>query len=482
MDLEPETRRKIEDMVMDLLKQSNIEETTEFSIRVAASERLGIDLSDPNRKHFVRNVVESYLRTVAAEDATVAAEQKPPELIAPPEEPIEAALQLPKPSTEVKDDCDQVIFQLSNKRNVVVKKFKGTTLVSIREFFQKDGKQIPTSKGISLSSEQWSTFKKNVPAIEEAITKLEGKMKSELHDKQNGDAYNSVVDVAPPLEHVPVEVSRFDGKNYQLWAQQMESLLKQLKIDYVLTELSPNAVLGENSSAEEIARTKNAERRWVNDDLMCRRNILTHLSDSLFCLYANRKMSAKELWEDLKLVYLYEEHGSKRVQVKKYLEFQMVDERPIVEQIQEFNSIADSLVAAGMFLDENFHASAIISKLPPSWKDFCIKSMREEYLPLWRLIDCIRMEEESRNGFKRVGEPYSRIGFNHSNKGGPRESDNKFMHRNKSESNGKSIACYICGKKGHLSKHCWRRYDKQGNERKAEDVCIPQEVNMVGGC
>ncbi|MED6125295.1 hypothetical protein PIB30_118820 [Stylosanthes scabra] len=467
MDLEPETRRKIEDMVMDLLKQSNIEETTEFSIRVAASERLGIDLSDPHRKQLVRNVVESYLLSFAAEDATVVAEQKPPELIAAPEDPREAALQLAKPKCEVKDDCDFVTFQLSNKRNVVVKKFKGTTLVSIREFFQKDGKQIPTSKGISLSSEQWSTFKKSVPAIEEAIAKMEGKMKSELHGKKNGDFYNSIVD-ATPLEHVPVEVSRFDGKNYQLWAQQMESLLKQLKIDYVLTEPSPNAVLGENSSAEEIARTKNAERRWVNDDLMCCRNILTHLSDSLFGLYANRKMSAKELWEDLKLVYLYEEHGSKGEQVKKYLEFQMVDNRAIVEQILEFNSIADSLVSAGMFLDENFHVSAILSKLPLSWKDFCIKSMREEYLPVWRLIDCIRMEEESRKGFKRVGEPYSR---------------NKFpgMHRNKSDSNGKSIACYICGKKGHLSKHCRRRFDKQANERRAEDVCIPQEVNMVGG-
>ena len=264
----------------------------------------------------------------------------------------------------------------------------------------------------------------------------------------------------------------------------MELLLKHFKIDYVLTELCPNATLGEDASAEEIAGAKAAEKRWMNDDLICRRNILTHLSDNLFSLYANRKMSAKELWEELKLVYLYEEFGTKIAQVKKYIEFRMVDERAIVEQIHEFNSITDSLVAAGMFIDENFHVSVIISKLPLSWKGFCIKLMREDYLPLWKLMERIRIEEESRKGVKRVGEPSSSIGFNQGNKSGPRETDNKMpgTHRNKSESSGKSIACYICGKKGHLSKNCWRRYDKQANERKADDVCIPAEVNMVGGC
>ena len=29
----------------------------------------------------------------------------------------------------------------------MVKEFKGTTLVSIREFYHKEGKQLPTSKG-----------------------------------------------------------------------------------------------------------------------------------------------------------------------------------------------------------------------------------------------------------------------------------------------------------------------------------------------
>ncbi|KAH1259580.1 RNA polymerase II transcriptional coactivator KELP [Glycine max] len=555
--IKAETRRKVEEMVLDILKKSNIKEATEFTIRVAASERLGIDLSDTASKHFVRSVVESFLLSVAANEKSKDAEKKKEnEDIAAKnddvakKEDVVVANEEESRETEVlpklkRDDPERVICHLSNRRNVAVKDFKGTTLVSIREFYMKDGKPLPGSKGISLSSEQWSTFKKSVPAIEEAIKKMEERIGSEPngkqngdvsnsvvdvaylepnskqkgdasnsvvdvatlepHGKQNGDASNSVVDVAPlephgkqngdasnsvvdvaPLEPVvPIEVIRFDGKNFQFWAPQMELLLKQLKIDYVLDEPCPNPTLGKSAKAEDIAATKAAERRWLNDDLTCQRNILSHLSDPLYNLYANRKMSAKDLWEELKLVYLYEEFGTKRSQVKKYLEFQMVEEKAVIEQIRELNGIADSIAAAGIFIDDNFHVSAIISKLPPSWKDFCIKLMREEYLPYRKLMERIQIEEEYRYGVKRVVEySYSMGGYHQAYKGGHRRADYKpalGMCRNRPEIIARSVPCTVCGKRGHLSKHCWRRNDRQTNERKSEeDVRIPTEVDTQG--
>nr|XP_012569508.1 uncharacterized protein LOC101512708 isoform X2 [Cicer arietinum] len=322
--MEAETRRKVEDMVLDILKKSNIQETTEFTIRVAASERLGVDLSDPHSKHFVRNIIESYLLSIATDEKPPQETTEVPVVI--PKEPLEEefteALRVIKRRN---DDSERFICQLSTKRNVVVRDFKGTTLVSIREFYKKDGKQLPTSKGISLSSEQWSTFKNSVPAIEEAITKLEGRIRSEPNGKKNREVSStvackrnekvstSVVDV--PVELVPIEIVRFDGKNYQVWAQQMELLLEQLKIKYVLTNPCPNATLGERDACTgEMAENKAAENRWVIDNLTCRRNILSHLSDNLFNKYAKRKMSAKELWEDLKFIYLYEKHRTKRYQ------------------------------------------------------------------------------------------------------------------------------------------------------------------------
>ncbi|XP_019440448.1 PREDICTED: uncharacterized protein LOC109345725 [Lupinus angustifolius] len=465
--MEEELRSKIETTVLEIVKQSNMEDTTEFTIRVAASHRLGIDLSLPERKQLVRTVIESYLVSVAEgmKNNTVVPESNEIKensiVVQDSSEMVELKMKKIKKEEE---KLERIVCQLSNRRNVSVGNFKGSTLVSIREFYCRDGKQLPGPKGISLSTEQWSAFKKSVPAIEEAIAKMERKMgkmqstqcRNDLHGKQNGDVLNSAVDVAP-LELVPIEVIRFDGKNYQFWAEQMELLLKQLKIEYVLTEPCPSSTLAENSSAE----AKAAEKRRVNDDLLCQRNILNHLSDPLFNQYANRRMSAKELWEELKQVYMFEKFGTKRSLVKTYIEFQIVEEKAITEQIQELNCIADSLGAAEMSIDENFHVSVIISKLPLSWKNFCIKLMREEHLPFWKLMERVRIEEESRNGVKRSGDPSNRTGFHRANKFEPRRTENKQppgKYLNKSEANNaKSIACDICGKKGHLSRNCWGR-------------------------
>ena len=59
---------------------------------------------------------------------------------------------------------------------MTIQDFRGKTLVSIREFYRKDGKDLPTAKGISLTEEQWSVFKKNVPAIEKAIKNMQSQI------------------------------------------------------------------------------------------------------------------------------------------------------------------------------------------------------------------------------------------------------------------------------------------------------------------
>lgn len=65
--MEQETRQKIEETVKDLLSKTDMDEMTEFKVRVTVSERLGIDLSDFGRKKFIREVVESFLLSTAEE-------------------------------------------------------------------------------------------------------------------------------------------------------------------------------------------------------------------------------------------------------------------------------------------------------------------------------------------------------------------------------------------------------------------------------
>ncbi|KAM7525897.1 hypothetical protein LguiA_015799 [Lonicera macranthoides] len=170
--MEAELQKKIEETVVDILKKSNMDETTEYKIRKAASEELGVDLSRSDRKRFVRQVVESYLDEQRLK--TEAAQEEEEDEEEDEEEP--AGKKGGAGAKEYDDDGDLIICRLSDKRRVTITDFRGKTLVSMREYYKKDGKELPTSKGISLTAEQWSTFSKNVPAIEKAIRKMESRL------------------------------------------------------------------------------------------------------------------------------------------------------------------------------------------------------------------------------------------------------------------------------------------------------------------
>ncbi|RWR93301.1 RNA polymerase II transcriptional coactivator KELP [Cinnamomum micranthum f. kanehirae] len=169
--MDPETQTKIEETVVEILKSSNMEEMTEFKVRNMASEKLDIDLSLPQYKKFVRGVVESFL--LSRKDETPNEEEAQEEEEEQEEEDDDSKK---KGDREYDDDGDLIICRLTKKRRVTIQEFRGKTLVSIREFYQKDGKELPSSKGISLTTDQWAAFKKSVPAIEAAIKKLESRL------------------------------------------------------------------------------------------------------------------------------------------------------------------------------------------------------------------------------------------------------------------------------------------------------------------
>ncbi|KAF7149670.1 hypothetical protein RHSIM_Rhsim02G0246000 [Rhododendron simsii] len=105
---------------------------------------------------------------------------------------------------EYDDYGDLIICKLSWRRRVTIQDFRGKTLVSIREFYSKDGKDLPSSKEtvifvtvtidkekrdndeqgtttslvkrICLTTEQWSSFKMIAAAIEKAIRKMESRL------------------------------------------------------------------------------------------------------------------------------------------------------------------------------------------------------------------------------------------------------------------------------------------------------------------
>ncbi|XP_057966806.1 RNA polymerase II transcriptional coactivator KELP [Malania oleifera] len=172
--MEPELREKIEDTVLEILKSADMATITEYKVRKMASEQLGVDLSEKERKRFVRQVVEAFIKECQSK-AEAELENAKGEGEAEEEEEEEDR---PKRvgEKEYDDDGDLIICRISDRRRVTIQDFRGKTLVSIREYFKKDGRECPSSKGISLTAEQWTTFKKNVPAIEEAIRKMEARL------------------------------------------------------------------------------------------------------------------------------------------------------------------------------------------------------------------------------------------------------------------------------------------------------------------
>ncbi|KAK2993443.1 hypothetical protein RJ640_005137 [Escallonia rubra] len=66
-------------------------------------------------------------------------------------------------------DEDIVVCEISKNRRVSVRNWQGKVVVDIREFYVKDGKQMPGRKGISLTMDQWNVLRDHVNEIDEAV-------------------------------------------------------------------------------------------------------------------------------------------------------------------------------------------------------------------------------------------------------------------------------------------------------------------------
>ncbi|KAJ7945114.1 RNA polymerase II transcriptional coactivator [Quillaja saponaria] len=75
-----------------------------------------------------------------------------------------------KTSKKDSDDSDDIIVcEISKNRRVTVRNWQGKIVVDIREFYVKDGKQMPGKKGISLTMDQWNVLREHIEEIDKAV-------------------------------------------------------------------------------------------------------------------------------------------------------------------------------------------------------------------------------------------------------------------------------------------------------------------------
>ncbi|XP_077228609.1 uncharacterized protein LOC143861593 [Tasmannia lanceolata] len=187
-------------------------------------------------------------------------------------------------------------------------------------------------------------------------------------------------------------LEQFNGLNYKHWSLKIFYQLTIAKVAYVLSTAYPH-----NQSGESISELNNGQKKWLEDDYICQFTILQAMTNSLFNVF-HKHSTAYELWAAIQRRYVNEDAGNKSFLVNKYVEFKMVDSKPIIDQVNELNDIATECADAGESISETFQVSTLIGKLPSSWKDYQKRLKHErKYLNLDKLVQHIQIENKARN-------------------------------------------------------------------------------------
>ena len=184
------------------------------------------------------------------------------------------------------------------------------------------------------------------------------------------------------------------------------------------------------------------------------------------------------MWDALEAKYGVSDAGSELYVMEQFHDYRMVEDRSIVEQAHEIQTLAKELKMFGSVLPDKFVAGYIIAKLPQTWTDFAtsLKHKRQEF-GVAELIGSLDVEEKARakdvRG-KKVGEGSSSAHVVQKNN--PKPQKKKFQQEMKQKSstpfkkkkkNKEKGNCFTCGKPGHFAIDCpdgkWKPKRKTAN-------------------
>ncbi|XP_060669782.1 uncharacterized protein LOC132800341 [Ziziphus jujuba] len=273
-----------------------------------------------------------------------------------------------------------------------------------------------------------------------------------------------VIQMSPPANHAE-KPEKFNGAHFKRWQQKMLFYLTTLNLARFLTEDAPP---NNKESDKEILMAVDA---WKHFNYLCRNYILNGLSDALYGVYCGTK-SAKELWKILDRKYKIENGSFGKFVVGRFLDYMMVDSKPLMSQIHELQVLIQELLTEGMIINETFQVAAMIEKLPPNWRDFknYLKHKRKE-MNMEVLVEKLHIEYENRRSDKgslkaEVKAKVVEYGQNSKNKKkigrysklGPKGGISKNV-----KFQGK---CFNCDKMGHKATKC--RLPKREKNKEAQ--------------
>ncbi|XP_021758404.1 uncharacterized protein LOC110723361 [Chenopodium quinoa] len=211
------------------------------------------------------------------------------------------------------------------------------------------------------------------------------------------------------------KVESLDRINYKRWSQRMLIGFEQVEVDYVLFKDAPKPIVQTNAMIEipstPIAGNKESDpsqstttvivnepeiKKFDRDNKFVRGHLLNHMKNNIFDLHVNMK-SAKEMWVSLEKKYGVDDAGKKKCVTGNWLNFKLVDSKPIMDQVHVYENYVAEILAQGMKMCEILQANVLIEKLPDSWSDYQnhLKHKKGD-LTLEELVSRMKIEEANR--------------------------------------------------------------------------------------
>ncbi|KAL0373620.1 UNVERIFIED_CONTAM: hypothetical protein Sradi_3277700 [Sesamum radiatum] len=131
------------------------------------------------------------------------------------------------------------------------------------------------------------------------------------------------------------------------------------------------------------------------------------MTNILFNLFINQK-SAKEIWNTLETRYGGDDAGMKKYVVGKWLQFHMIDDKPIMDQVHEYENLVVDVLSEGMKMCDTLQANILLEKFSLFWSEYRnhLKHKKKD-LNLQELINHMRTVEANQLKDKETSNPSS---------------------------------------------------------------------------
>ncbi|KAL0292118.1 UNVERIFIED_CONTAM: hypothetical protein Scaly_2604200 [Sesamum calycinum] len=171
-----------------------------------------------------------------------------------------------------------------------------------------------------------------------------------------------------------------DGTNFKCWSHKLLIYFEQLEVDYVLfivppeitpqtTDASTVIVTSSQTMTDSSKRNDELKVKYERDNKTVRGHLLNHMTNTLFDFFVNHK-SARTIGNTLESRYGGDDAGRKKYVVGKWMQFQIMDGKLIMDQVHEYGNLVADILSEDMKMFEILQANVLLEKFPPSWNDY----------------------------------------------------------------------------------------------------------------